>query len=86
MKKSYTLAGLAAAGLLLAAPAMAQDVKLGFLADVTGPIAGFAPTMVTSGNTAIQNVNDQGGILNGGKLSSVVADTACSADNPRCLR
>ena len=40
MKKSYTLAGLAAAGLLFAAPAMAQDVKLGFLADVTGPIAG----------------------------------------------
>jgi branched-chain amino acid transport system substrate-binding protein len=80
MKKSYTLAGLAAAGLLFAAPAMAQDVKLGFLADVTGPIAGFAPTMVTAGNTAIQNVNDQGGILNGGKLSSVVADTACSAD------
>lgn len=78
MKTTNKLLGLAAvAALMAAAPAMAQDVKLGFLADLTGPIAGFAPGMVTAGNLAIQNINDQGGVLAGGKLSSVVADTLC---------
>jgi branched-chain amino acid transport system substrate-binding protein len=81
MHKTNTLLGLAAAAAIFAAaPAMAQDVKLGFIGDVTGPIAGFAPGMVQAGNLAIQNVNDQGGILNGGKLSEVLADTACTGD------
>jgi branched-chain amino acid transport system substrate-binding protein len=80
MNKSTKILGLAAAvALLFAAPAMAADVKLGFLADLTGPIAGFAPGMVDSGNLALKNVNDQGGILGGGVLSSVVADTLCDA-------
>ncbi len=78
MHKSTKILGLSAAvALLLAAPAMAQDVKLGFLADLTGPIAGFAPGMVDAGNLAIKNVNDQGGILGGKTLGSVVADTLC---------
>ena len=78
MKKTTKLLGLsAAAALLISAPAMAQDVKLGFLADLTGPIAGFAPGMVDTGNIAIKNVNDQGGILAGQNLVSVVADTTC---------
>ena len=78
MNKSTKILGLSAAvALLLAAPAMAADVKLGFLADLTGPIAGFAPGMVDAGNLVIKNVNDQGGILGGGVLSSVVADTLC---------
>lgn len=78
MKKTTKLLSLAAAAaLLISAPAMAQDVKLGFLADVTGPIAGFAPGMVDAGNIAIQNINDQGGILDGKKLVSVLADTGC---------
>jgi branched-chain amino acid transport system substrate-binding protein len=78
MNKSTKILGLSAAvALLLAAPAMAADVKLGFLADLTGPIAGFAPGMVDTGNLAIKNINDQGGILGGGVLSSVVGDTGC---------
>jgi branched-chain amino acid transport system substrate-binding protein len=80
MHKSTKILGLsAAAALLLAAPAMAQDVKLGFLADLTGPIAGFAPGMVDAGNLAIKTVNDNGGVLGGRNLSSVVADTLCDA-------
>lgn len=75
-KKTLTLA-VAATTLGLAAPALAQEVKIGFLADVTGPIAGFAPGMVDAGNLAIANVNDQGGILDGQTLSSVLADSAC---------
>ena len=75
-KKILSLA-VAATVLIAVAPALAADVKLGFIADLTGPIAGFAPGMVTSGNIAIQNINDQGGILGGSKLVSVVADSAC---------
>ena len=78
MKKSTKLLGLsAAAALLISAPAMAQDIKIGFLADLTGPIAGFAPGMVDTGNIALKNINDQGGILAGQNLVSVVADTGC---------
>jgi branched-chain amino acid transport system substrate-binding protein len=78
MHKSTKILGLsAAAALLLAAPAMAQDVKIGILADLTGPIAGFAPGIVDAGNLAIKNVNDQGGVLGGRTVTSVVADTLC---------
>jgi branched-chain amino acid transport system substrate-binding protein len=76
LKNTLALA-VAASTLCVAAPAMAQEVKLGFLADITGGIAGFAPGMVDAGNLAIANVNDQGGVLNGLKLTSVVADSAC---------
>ncbi len=70
----------AAAVVLAAAPALADDVKMGFLADVTGPIAGFAPGMVQAGNIVVKIVNDQGGILGGNTLVSVLADTGCSGD------
>lgn len=76
LKNTLVLA-VAASALTVAAPAMAQEVKIGFLADVTGPIAGFAPGMVDAGNLAIANVNDQGGILDGQTLTSVLADSAC---------
>ena len=78
-KKTLGLA-VAASVLAAAAPALADDVKMGFLADVTGPIAGFAGGMVSAGNLAVDEVNAQGGILGGSKLVSVTADGACSAD------
>lgn len=76
LKNTLTLA-VAATALLAAAPAMSQEAKIGFLADVTGPIAGFAPGMVDAGNLAIANINEQGGLLDGQDLTSVVADSAC---------
>lgn len=79
IKKALALS-VAAVALGSAAPALAEDVKLGFLADVTGPIAGFAGGMVDAGNLAVTNVNEQGGILGGGTLTSVSADSACSPD------
>src|SRR5690606_26241921 len=78
LKKTLTLA-VAASSLIIAAPALAQEVKIGFLADVTGGIAGFAPGMIDAGNLAIANVNDQGGILDGQTLVSVIADSGCDA-------
>ena len=82
MTRTTNKIGLAIAGcvLMAATPAMAQEeVKLGFLADLTGPIAGFAPGMVDAGNLALQNVNEQGGVLGGLQLTSVVADTGCDS-------
>ncbi len=76
LKNTLALA-VAASTLVVAAPAIAQEVKIGFLADVTGPIAGFAPGMVDAGNLAITNVNEQGGVLDGQNLTSVLADSAC---------
>lgn len=81
MKKFKTLLAVSAAAsvIAVAAPSLAQEVKLGFLADVTGPIAGFAPGMVDAGNLAIANINAQGGVLDGQNLVSVVADSGCDA-------
>jgi branched-chain amino acid transport system substrate-binding protein len=81
MKTITKVLSLAVAASVLGAavPALAQEVKLGFLADVTGPIAGFAPGMVAAGNLAIENVNAQGGVLGGQNLASVIADSGCDA-------
>jgi len=79
LKKTIILS-VAAMSLAGAAPVLAQDVKIGFLADVTGPIAGFAGGMVSAGNLALDHVNAQGGLLGGRMAVSVVADGACSPD------
>lgn len=63
-----------AALLALAGPARAEDVKIGALFEVTGPIANFIPPLLDSVKLAVDEVNAGGGIL-GGKLSYVVADT-----------
>lgn len=78
LKKTLSLA--VAAGVLAAAlPALAEDVKIGIIGDLTGPIESLAPPIVAGAELAIAQVNAQGGILGGGKLSSVVADSGCDA-------
>ncbi|NRG19961.1 ABC transporter substrate-binding protein [Rhizobiales bacterium] len=74
------LAGALLGATALAAPAQA-DVKIGLLGGVSGPIAAMAPAMIDSAQLAIQQVNDQGGILNGEKLVPVVGDSACNPQN-----
>jgi branched-chain amino acid transport system substrate-binding protein len=74
-KKLLSLA-VAASVIALAVPAIAEDVKLGILGDLTGPIEGLAPPIVAGAQLAFDNVNAQGGIL-GGKIVSVVGDSAC---------
>lgn len=64
-----------AAALLIAAPATAQDVKIGALFGVTGPIANFVPPIIDSAQLAVDQINGQGGILNGRELRLVVGDT-----------
>lgn len=79
MKKTNKILSLAvaAAALGLAVPALAEDVKLGILGDITGPIESLAPPIVAGAQLAYDHVNAQGGILGGGKIVSVTGDSAC---------
>ena len=70
--------GLASAmtlGLLGASPAASQEVKIGVLFDVSGPVAGFVPPILDAVNLAVEEVNANGGILKGQTLKVVVRDT-----------
>jgi branched-chain amino acid transport system substrate-binding protein len=65
------------AAVLAGLPARAadEDVKIGLLFDVTGPVANFVPPMLDAAKLAVDQVNAQGGILGGKKLATIVADT-----------
>src|SRR3546814_18508824 len=58
--------------------ALAQDVKIGIVGGISGPIAALAPPMIQASKMAVEHVNAQGGILDGRKLVAVVGDSACS--------
>lgn len=66
---------------LIAAPAHAQDARIGLLGGISGPIAAMAPPMLEAMKLAITHVNEQGGIGNGGKLNFVIGDSACNPQN-----
>ncbi len=70
--------GLAAVAAILAAtPSLAADVKVGILGDITGPIEALAGPIVKGAQAAFDEVNANGGILDGGKIVSVTGDSAC---------
>ncbi|HTJ59100.1 MAG TPA: ABC transporter substrate-binding protein [Devosiaceae bacterium] len=73
------MTAVAASALVAVAPAYADDVKLGFLGGFTGPIESLTPPIFNGAKLAVQEVNDQGGILGGGKLTIDSADGACDA-------
>ena len=76
----FSILGLAVAATVLglAVPALADDVKVGILGDLTGPIESLAPPIVAGAQLAFDEVNAQGGILGGtGKIVSVTGDSAC---------
>jgi branched-chain amino acid transport system substrate-binding protein len=72
-KLSMAIAALVA----LAAPSARSDdqVKIGLLFDVTGPVANFVPPMLDAAKLVVDQVNAQGGILGGKQLVTIVADT-----------
>ncbi len=78
LRKSLSLA-VAAGVLSAAAPALAQDVTLGFVGGFTGPIESLTPPIFAGAELAVEQVNAQGGILDGGELSIISADGACDA-------
>ena len=71
---------LAAAAAIMAAggggAAFAADVKVGSAAGITGPIEGLVPPILAGRNLAAAHVNEQGGILGGGKY--VPGDSQCN--------
>lgn len=69
---------LALAAAIAVGPAQAQDVKIGGLFGITGPIASLVPPIVESAKLAVKHVNEQGGIGKGGKLDMIVADGQCN--------
>lgn len=75
LKKSLVM-GVAATALSLAAPAIADDVKIGFLGGFTGPIESLTPPIFEGAKLAVGQVNAQGGIT-GGMLEIISADTTC---------
>jgi branched-chain amino acid transport system substrate-binding protein len=82
--------GLAVSAAILggAVPALAQDVKIGILADSTGPIESLSPPIIAGAQLAFDEVNAQGGILDGGKVVSITGDSACdpSAAGPAAVK
>ncbi len=77
MKKSILAAAVAA--LMAAGPALADDVKVGALMGITGPLANFIPPILNAAKLAEADVNAGGGILGGNKFVLVVADGQAAA-------
>jgi branched-chain amino acid transport system substrate-binding protein len=76
LRKTLALS-VAATALTFAAPALADDVKLGFLGGFTGPIESLTPPIFDAAKLAVEQVNAQGGIV-GGKLEIISGDTTCA--------
>ncbi|WP_068311878.1 ABC transporter substrate-binding protein [Polycladidibacter hongkongensis] len=65
----------------LVANSAAADVKVGLLGGISGPIAAMAPPMIDAAKLAFAQVNEQGGVLGGQKIVTVVGDSACNPQN-----
>ena len=55
----------------------AQEVKVGSVGAVTGPVAEVVEGIVSGRNLAAQQVNDQGGLLDGATYRLVLGDSQC---------
>ena len=78
---AIAIGAIGAAGMIgLAASAAAQEpVKIGVLAGVTGPLANFVPPILDSVNLVVQQVNADGGLLDGRPMEVEIADTQAAA-------
>lgn len=63
--------------LAIAGAASAQDVRVGSVGGVTGPIAELIAVVVEGRNLAAAHVNEQGGLFDGQTYSLVLGDSAC---------
>ncbi len=57
--------------------ANSAEVKIGLLWGTTGPVAQFVPPMKAAADLAMSQVNAQGGIGKGDKVTLILADTKC---------
>lgn len=70
---------LLAAAVAAAAPAAhAQTVKFGLLGGISGPIAALAPAIIDASKLAFDEVNAQGGLLDGLRIEAAVGDAGCN--------
>lgn len=78
MKAKYLRLALGMmAATALTTPALA-DVNVGLLSGITGGAAAMAPEITRSYQFAVDQVNEQGGVLDGQKLVGIIADDGCS--------
>jgi branched-chain amino acid transport system substrate-binding protein len=78
--RRLALAALLGGALLAAGPAAAQqqEVRLGWMGAITGPIAQLVPPILRSSQMAVEQINEQGGVL-GRRLTLISADGQCNA-------
>jgi branched-chain amino acid transport system substrate-binding protein len=74
MKK---IIGMALAASVLAAPVMADDVKIGVLLGFTGPIESLTPDMASGAELAMKEASDSGAFMGGSKITAVRGDSTC---------
>ncbi|MCP5001844.1 MAG: ABC transporter substrate-binding protein [Hyphomicrobiales bacterium] len=79
MKKSILAAAVAALIAASTGAALADDVKVGALMGITGPLANFIPPILNAAKLAEADVNAGGGILGGQNFVLVVADGQAAA-------
>lgn len=77
--KKLLLASALLAGALQINAAQADDVKVGALMGITGPLANFIPPILNAAKLAEADVNESGGILGGQNFKLVVADGQAAA-------
>ncbi|ATJ84502.1 branched-chain amino acid ABC transporter, amino acid-binding protein [Halomonas beimenensis] len=77
MKKRVLATAVAASTLALSGMAQAE-VKIGFLGGFTGGIESLTPPIFDGANLAVQQINEQGGVLDGQEIVMPTGDTTCS--------
>ena len=77
MKLVKKLALSACAAAMCATAAHAAAIKVGSAGGVTGPIAELVATIIKGRDLARDQINAEGGLLNGDTLEMVVGDSAC---------
>ena len=79
MNRNIAAVVAAAMAAATAPAAHAQDVTLGIMGGITGPIAALAPPIIDAGRLAFDVVNQNGGLLAGRQINVVIGDSACGA-------
>lgn len=76
-RASHALALIAA---LATGPVMAaeDEIRIGFLGGVTGPVEYLAPAILSAARLAVGHINADGGLLNGRQVRLSVGDTKCT--------
>ncbi len=72
-----TLLGAASVLALMSAPALADEIKVGSVAGITGPIAELVAPIMDGRKLAADHINASGGLLGGDTMVMVPADSQC---------